>query len=630
MKAKRLLAAVLIIVMLLSMSAFSYADSEIETTEQNAVELEDSSIQEVLTADVDTTNGGGDSPESEDPVEGIEPPVEAAETDESPDEAIAEISEFFVGFDGAASDMVYKDGTYTAIASVTPDEDEEFDAYSGTVTVVVKDGKINAVSFDGDYDEDNDTYVGYALNGRTRKGTTYASVPSQIIAANSAEGIDAVSGATCVSNAIAETVAVILNGDAAADPASSDGYVLMNIPYAEFYAAEGTADVDAITSATLNKPRTIGLAGGSYHVNADGSDITGVIYPVYVADMSVLSDYTQITDESAVTISVTNRGATTETTFEGKDALFEAPSYAYYVLSEEPTLYKTLNADGSFSAVNGAASTVTGVTADITYAGRHTDIEIPLEGTTGIETGDRVSGVVITVSDGSKYGLRHVYNIWRGTELGWNDDELDLYGKTITNIRYITESAVIDYSVEISFKLKGAEITAEFEDASTVTVAGLPDDIANATATVSSVVGRGETAVVLAENVEVKDGRIALTDAAADGTNYNVKVVSDNYADMTTRAIYAQTVRITADGRTAQVTGSTAGIYARVALVLSINGESGLYVTQAPINENGVIVIPAFTVPGMTVTGVNVSLVKTLKDITSPSPDVVSSDFILF
>ena len=909
MKAKRILAAVLTVVMLLSMSAFTFADNEIEPAEQDAVESDDSTIEDINITEADTAAAGDAAAEAEGP-EGaedsaveivaplevaeedqseidlengeIEEEVEAAsvsevddvdamETEESSDEAIAEISEFFVGFDGAASDVVYKDGTYTATASVTPDEDEEFDAYSGTVTVIVKDGKITAVSFDGDYDEDNDTYVGYALNGRTRKGTTYASIPSQIIAANSAERIDAVSGATCVSNAIVETVDVILKEDAAADPDPSDGYVLMNIPYAAFYAAEGvsgvdavttatvktynqtmaggsyhsgyvtedastgvilgvtypvyvadmsvlagltevkaedtatitvaagksalttkevsgadilfasgdyaymvldaepanyktlsgtagsfsfsavkhgaaaktitsadlaygghytdltlsvsageigddavvtaillkadgktyalrhvkevwrktelgwnwsdldgsglsgktitnityytkdggvysydvsvpvkknagdiaaafedantvtvtglpadianakatvssvvgrgetavvlaenvevkdgkialtdaaadgtnynvkvvsdnyadmaaqaayteaepesgyvlmnipyaafyaaegTADVDAVTSATLNKPRTIGLAGGSYHVNADGSDITGVIYPVYVADMSVLADYTQITDESSVTISVTNRGTTTETTFEGKDALFEAPSNAYYVLSEEPALYKTLNADGSFSAVNSAASTVTGVTADVTYAGRHTNIEIALDGTTGIETGDTVSGVVITVSDGSKYGLRHVYNIWRATELGWNDDELDLYGKTITNIRYITQSAVIDYPVEITLKQKGAEITAAFEDANTVTVTGLPADIANAKATVSSVVGRGETAVILAENVEVKDGKLALTDAAADGTNYNVKVVSDNYADMTAQTAY--------------------------------------------------------------------------------------------
>ena len=94
-------------------------------------------------------------------------------------------------------------------------------------------------------------------------------------------------------------------------------YVLMNIAYDEFYAAELGADdaaVDAVTSATRNKPRTGTLAGGSYHVNADGSDITGVIYPVLVTDKAVLADLTEITDASSVEITVTNRGNTSTTT----------------------------------------------------------------------------------------------------------------------------------------------------------------------------------------------------------------------------------------------------------------------------------------------------------------------------
>ena len=87
-------------------------------------------------------------------------------------------------------------------------------------------------------------------------------------------------------------------------PANS-GYVLMNIPYAEFYAAEkdanGTAaKVDAVSSATLQKTRSK-LAEGSYHVNADGSDISGVIYPVYVADLSALYGYNQVKDSDRLT-----------------------------------------------------------------------------------------------------------------------------------------------------------------------------------------------------------------------------------------------------------------------------------------------------------------------------------------
>ena len=77
--------------------------------------------------------------------------------------------------------------------------------------------------------------------------------------------------------------------------APRSGYVLMNIPYAEFYAAEkddsGTAaKVDAVSSATLQKTRST-LAAGSYHKNPNGSDISGVIYPVYVPDLSALRGY---------------------------------------------------------------------------------------------------------------------------------------------------------------------------------------------------------------------------------------------------------------------------------------------------------------------------------------------------
>ena len=421
MKAKRILAAVLIIAMLLSMSAFTFADNEIEQAEQNAVELEDSNIQDTLTAEVDTTSGGSDFPESEDPAEGMEPPLEAveeaqseldlevddvdaAETEESSDEAIAEISEFFAGFDGAASDTVYKDGIYTAT-----------------------------------------------------------------------------------------------------------GYVLMNIPYAAFYEAEGTADVDAVSSATKQKTLNSGLAGGSYHVNADGSDISGVTYPVYVADMSALTEYTKVEDS---------------------DELFGAGDYAYYILSETPAVYKTLNADGSFSAVNVEAAVVEGVVGTVAYLGRHTNLEIKLSGTDGIAQGDDVSGVIVTDSDGKVYGMRHVYNIWRATELGWNDDEYDLYGKTITNIRYYTQSGVIDYPVNIVIKPQsGAEITAEFTDANTVVLTGVPADFENPVVTVSENVRKG--GAVIASGVTIaEDGVVTTTSPAVSGKEYKITIACDNYADV--------------------------------------------------------------------------------------------------
>ncbi|MCD8188816.1 MAG: FMN-binding protein, partial [Clostridiales bacterium] len=55
---------------------------------------------------------------------------------------------------------------------------------------------------------------------------------------------------------------------------AQDYYVLMNIPYDEFYAADVNNDVavDAFTSATKAKTQTWSLSGGSYHVSEDGSD----------------------------------------------------------------------------------------------------------------------------------------------------------------------------------------------------------------------------------------------------------------------------------------------------------------------------------------------------------------------
>ncbi|MBQ1375148.1 MAG: hypothetical protein IIY69_02590, partial [Clostridia bacterium] len=62
--------------------------------------------------------------------------------------------------------------------------------------------------------------------------------------------------------------------------------------------------------------------------------------------------------------------------------------------------------------------------------------------------GRRSKRVVVTFSDGTKMGLRHIENIWRATELGGSI--ADFGNKTITNIRYITQSGVYDYPVDVT------------------------------------------------------------------------------------------------------------------------------------------------------------------------------------
>lgn len=119
----------------------------------------------------------------------------------------------------------------------------------------------------------------------------------------------------------------------------SSTYVVMNIPYAQFYKSAGVEnEVDAVTSATKSKTRAGNLANGSYHVNSDGSDITGVSFPVKVLTPWALDSSKQVTDDTSYDITVKLRGKDTTTTYSGVNALFENDSYAYYKLSEAPAL----------------------------------------------------------------------------------------------------------------------------------------------------------------------------------------------------------------------------------------------------------------------------------------------------
>lgn len=194
---------------------------------------------------------------------------------------------------------------------------------------------------------------------------------------------------------------------------AKETYVLMNIPYSEFYAADKVAGADSVSSATKAKTRST-LAAGSYHVNSDGTDITGITYPVKISDASVLKNYTQITDDSKLSITVNIKGKEKTTEYNGKDALFESASYSYYILSETPSYYKeaTVNADGSFSfsEVKGAtAQKLSDASIDFTTDTKYGDYELDVNGLP--DTVNTVYGVVISTKEGDNYGLRHLENI---------------------------------------------------------------------------------------------------------------------------------------------------------------------------------------------------------------------------
>jgi hypothetical protein len=201
----------------------------------------------------------------------------------------------------------------------------------------------------------------------------------------------------------------------------------MNIPYADFYDSEvkgNDEDVDAVSSATLNKTRTGSLVGGSYHEDPEGSEIRGVTFPVRVKKGTDLSSFKKVTDEDSVDITVTNRGQTNTTTYKGKDALFENEDFAYYELSEVPSYYKELTVSGdvlTFSEVKGTAKNVSGVSATVSASSSYGDYQLYMTGLPESLSNDSttVYGVVIHTKEGTDYGMRHLENIWRKTNIAW-------------------------------------------------------------------------------------------------------------------------------------------------------------------------------------------------------------------
>lgn len=252
---------------------------------------------------------------------------------------------------------------------------------------------------------------------------------------------------------------------------TKETYVLMNIPYAAFYKAEASnndVEVDAFTSATLNKTRTTGLAGGSYHANEDGSKIDGITYAVKVDSSVDLTKYKEVKDTDKVEITVTNRGKTSTTTLEGKDTLFQNETYAYYPLTETPANYKEVSLDENgnlvFSEVKGQeAKALTGVTAELLTQSSYGDYQLNLDGLPEDEiTSSNVNAVVVKTTDGTAYGMRHLENIWRGNELAWSTGYTDsvhgcptssahyasMMGKTIDSIEYYTTNGLYTIDIE--------------------------------------------------------------------------------------------------------------------------------------------------------------------------------------
>lgn len=363
---------------------------------------------------------------------------------------------------------------------------------------------------------------------------TVSTKNTKVTAASGVSGVKA--GDKTVSSGKTETVGTASSsggsssGGGSSSSRSDYSYVLMNIPYDEFYKAELSENapaVDAVSSATKNKTRIGTLAGGSYHVNPDGTDITGVTYPVRVKT-SDLSGFKQVTDSDSVKITVNKKGKNEITTYTGREALFESASYSYYALSDTPSYYKeaTLtNGKWTFGKAAGAASEDTATIAKFKTSGHHTDYEIKVE-SDKITKGQKVYAVVVTDTDGNSYGLRHVAEIWHAIELGFEADSA-LVGKTISAVTYYTDDGVIKLNLaeklHVPYIAEGAKAEVAESDAdaksTTLTLTGFPEDF--------------KQEVKVPDGMTYSDGTITFNSALPGSYKVTVSDAKGKYADVT-------------------------------------------------------------------------------------------------
>lgn len=315
-------------------------------------------------------------------------------------------------------------------------------------------------------------------------------------------------------------------------------YVIMNVPYDDFYKAEGVTavnGVDAVTSATMKKSRmntADGLTAGTYYKTAEDekSDaIRGVVCTVRVAK----SDLAKL-----------------------NASLTEHDDYYYTTLDSVPENYKelTVNKDGSYSFGKTTAAVDTETLKDTTVtfktSSKYGDYQMKFS-TNVLEKIGRAYGATVTTTDGTSYAMRSLENVWNGKslELAWSvgftttahgnplvsDDYVFMMGKTIKSVAFYTVDGKIysldcEQYVPVKFATENFAVENALADSGSTSVEmkDFPKDY-EAEYKVTDAEGNE------LEGASVKDGKISWTGTPATGKyTLTVSDKSGKYASYST------------------------------------------------------------------------------------------------
>lgn len=390
-------------------------------------------------------------------------------------------------------------------------------------------------------------------------------------------------------------------------------YVTMNVPYDDFYKAEGVTavnGVDAVTSATMRKSRmntADGLTAGTYYKTAEDekSDaIRGVVCTVRVAK----SDLAKL-----------------------NASLTEHDDYYYTALDSVPENYKelTVNKDGSYSFGKTTAAVDTETLKDTTVtfktSSKYGDYQMKFS-TNVLEKIGRAYGATVTTTDGTSYAMRSLENVWNGKslELAWSvgftttahgnplvsDDYVSMMGKTIKSVAfYMVDGKIYSLDCEQYVPVKFATENFTVENAladsgsTSVEMKDFPKDY-EAEYKVTDAKGNE------LEGASVKDGKISWTGTPATGKyTLTVSDKSGKYASFSTTfelqtsampaAYQASNLRVAgADGASAEELSSFLSNVSSVNVNGKDYGASGRG-SVAVINSKGFVDLAASPFNGM-------------------------------
>lgn len=218
-------------------------------------------------------------------------------------------------------------------------------------------------------------------------------------------------------------------------------YATMNIPYADFYAAEisSETEVDAVTSATTSK---WSMFTNTYYTETEtGGVINGPAFPVLIS----------------------------QELFDEYSALAEDADYYVSALDAEPVLYKEVTVDDAgelvFSEVITEAVTVIDAEVSMTYPSSYGDFQLAITSDDLPADGKLVYGATVVTESGKSYGLRSLENIWfTSGSLSWgmgyktteshgntlsSEHYADMQGETIVELNYYVEEGIISVPMDI-------------------------------------------------------------------------------------------------------------------------------------------------------------------------------------